>query len=44
MLARPDFDVWESVGLADQPLATSTAVTRDLRDALGQLDALIGEG
>lgn len=43
VLARPSFDVWASVGVAsDRPLFPSTVVTRDLRDALADLDEWIG--
>lgn len=43
VLARPAFDLWASVGIsATRPLLPSTVVTRDLRDALADLDALLG--
>ncbi len=47
VLARPDFSVWDSVGLSDgraDRLAEprDTGVTQDLRTALADLDALIG--
>ena len=39
VLARKRFDVWESVGLAgDRPILPTTVPTRDLRDALADLD------
>ncbi len=41
VLARPTFDVWESVGLGERGQRTSR-VTRDLRMALADLDVLIG--
>ena len=41
VLARPAFDVWESVGLGEKGQRVS-GVTRDLRMALADLDALIG--
>ena len=43
VLARPEFDVWASVEGVGLPAVPSTPVTRDLRDALGELDALIPE-
>ncbi len=42
VLARSEFDVWRSVGIGDGAVAPSTAVTRDLSDALARLDTLIG--
>ena len=43
VLARPSFDVWESVGLAGNTrLMPSTLATRDLSDALSDLDELLG--
>ena len=39
VLARPAYDVWESVGLvAGRPLFPSTVATRDLHDALADLE------
>ncbi len=43
VLARKRFDVWDSVGLGgDEPLMPSTVATRDLRDALAELDEWLG--
>ena len=45
VLARPKHDLWESVGLpaARRPrLLPSTVATRDLRDALADLDEMLG--
>ena len=42
VLARPDFDVWQSVGLAaGRPLLPSTVATRDLHDALADLEEVL---
>jgi len=42
VLARPVHDVWASVGLGDgRPILPSTVVTRDLRDALADLERLL---
>ncbi len=39
VLARPSFDLWDSVGLAaGRPLLPSTVATRDLHDALADLE------
>ena len=43
VLARPTYDVWESVGLAaGRPLLPSTVATRDLHDALADLEEVLG--
>jgi predicted acylesterase/phospholipase RssA len=43
VLARPRFDLWESVGLtARGSRGPTTPTTRDLRDTLARLDELIG--
>ena len=42
VLARPEFDVWASVGIGGRPVAPSTPATRDLSDALARLDTMIG--
>ncbi len=45
VLARSAHDLWESVGLrgrAGRPQMPSTVSTRDLRDALADLDGLLG--
>ena len=42
VLARARFDVWESVGLATgRPLLPSTVATRDLHDALADLEEVL---
>ena len=43
VLARPDYDLWQSVGLgeAGRAVLPTTVATRDLRDALEALDALL---
>ncbi|MDT0632467.1 patatin-like phospholipase family protein [Rubrivirga litoralis] len=42
VLTRPQFDVWESVGLAaGRPLLPSTVATRDLHDALADLEEVL---
>ena len=42
VLRRPGLDVWESVGLAaGRPFLPSTVATRDLHDALADLDDLL---
>lgn len=42
VLSRKRFDVWESVGLsADQRLLPTTVATRDLRDALADLEGML---
>ena len=42
VLARPRYDVWESVGLASgRPLLPSTVATRDLHDALADLEEVL---
>ena len=43
VLARPDHDLWQSVGLgeAGRAVLPTTVATRDLRDALEALDALL---
>ena len=44
VLARPDYDLWQSVGLgeAGHAVLPTTVATRDLRDALEELDTLLG--
>ena len=44
VLARPDHDLWQSVGVGGsvRGLLPTTVATRDLRDALADLDALLG--
>ncbi len=44
MLDRPTHDLWESVGLGDPSdrIMPSTVTTRDLRDALDELDEMLG--
>ena len=42
VLGRPTHDIWDSVGLTEGRSARSTEVTRSLRDALADLDGLIG--
>ena len=42
VLSRKRFDVWESVGLsANQRLLPTTVATRDLRDALADLEGML---
>ena len=41
VLARPTFDVWASVGVGETNEMPTTVATRDLRDALETLDALL---
>ena len=42
VLARPRYDIWASVGIGDSGrVMPSTIATRDLHDALADLDALI---
>ena len=41
VLARPTFDVWASVGMGDGAVLPTTVVTRDLHDALADLDRLL---
>ncbi len=42
VLARPTFDLWASVGFAaGRPVFPSTVATRDLRDALADLEELV---
>ena len=42
VLARPSFDLWASVGLSDRrPVLPTTVPTRDLLDALADLDEMI---
>ena len=42
VLARPSFDLWASVGLSStRPLFPSTVATRDLSDALADLEGIV---
>lgn len=42
VLARPDFDLWESVGLRSDGRGPTTPATKNLRNALASLDELLG--
>jgi hypothetical protein len=44
VLNRPHHSLWESVGLGglDKAVLPTTAATRDLKDALDELDGLLG--